>query len=109
MNIVGHNIKKLRQKMEWNQAEVAKRLEISIPAYSKIETGITEIGLTRLFQIAQLFEVSPADILLEEQDHPEVISSDEIIRLQEELRIKDDEVIKLQQKAIELYEELVRK
>lgn len=95
--------------MEWNQAEVAKRLNISIPAYSKIETGITEIGLKRLFQIAGLFGVPPIDILSEEKERPEAINSDEISRLQEELSLRDSEVIRLQRRAIELYEELIRK
>ncbi len=40
MNIIGKNIRQLRQKNGWSQGEVAKRLSISIPAFSKIETGI---------------------------------------------------------------------
>ncbi len=41
-NILGTKIKALRQKYYKNQASVAEKLGISIPAYSKIETGITD-------------------------------------------------------------------
>ncbi|RZL30334.1 MAG: XRE family transcriptional regulator, partial [Pedobacter sp.] len=58
MNFIGSNIRQLRQKNGWSQGDVAQRLKISIPAFSKIETGITDINISRLEQIANLFDVS---------------------------------------------------
>jgi transcriptional regulator with XRE-family HTH domain len=63
MEHVGRDIRTLRQKEQWSQGEVAKRLDISIPAFSKIETGITDINLSRLDQISRLFNVSIMEIL----------------------------------------------
>jgi transcriptional regulator with XRE-family HTH domain len=48
---VGKNIRTLRHQRGWSQEDVANRLGISIPAFSKIETGVTDINLSRLEQI----------------------------------------------------------
>jgi transcriptional regulator with XRE-family HTH domain len=45
INTIGKNIRTLRQKHGWSQGQVASRLHISIPAFSKIETGITDINI----------------------------------------------------------------
>ena len=39
MNYIGKNIRRLRQKKGWSQSQVAAELKISVPAFSKIETG----------------------------------------------------------------------
>jgi transcriptional regulator with XRE-family HTH domain len=41
---VGMNIRTLRHQRGWSQEDVADRLGISIPAFSKIETGVTGNG-----------------------------------------------------------------
>lgn len=109
MNIIGRNIRLLRQKNGWSQGEVAKRLQISIPAFSKIETGITDINISRLDQIARLFEVSMLQIMVKEDDIEALGNLAEITSLKDRLAIKEDEIIKLQKKVIELYEEIRRK
>lgn len=106
MNTIGKNIRKLRQLKGWNQSEVAKILEISIPAYSKIETGMTDINITRLAQIAEIFGVLSIDIIAQPTDTPQVFNNDEILDMKDQIALKDAEIIKLQNKAIELYEEL---
>lgn len=65
-NTLGNKIKALRQKYYKNQASVAEKLGISIPAYSKIETGITDINYTRIKQIADLFQIPAANLLPDE-------------------------------------------
>ena len=37
MKTLGKKIKLLRHQRSWNQEDMAKRLDISIPAFSKIE------------------------------------------------------------------------
>ena len=106
MNIIGKNIRQLRQKNGWSQGEVAKRLQISIPAFSKIETGITDINISRLEQIAGLFSVSTMDIISREGENPNTINSDEVKTLKDRLAAREEEIIKLQKKVIELYEEI---
>jgi transcriptional regulator with XRE-family HTH domain len=106
MNIIGRNIRLLRQKNGWSQGEVAKRLKISIPAFSKIETGITDINISRLDQIANLFEVSTLEIMVKEGDVSAYGNFAEIGTLKDRLSFKEEEIIKLQKKIIELYEEI---
>ncbi|PST82131.1 transcriptional regulator [Pedobacter yulinensis] len=103
MNTIGKNIRQLRQKQGWSQGEVAKRLNISIPAFSKIETGITDVNLSRLSQIANLFDVSVVSII--DTNGENNSNLDEIKNLKELLTSRELEIIKLQKKVIDLYEE----
>lgn len=106
MNTIGKNIRQLRQKNGWSQGEVAKRLDISIPAFSKIETGITDINISRLDQIAKLFEVSTLEIISIDGKGVDAASPIEVSILKDKLSHKEEEITKLQKKIIDLYEEL---
>ena len=72
---VGRNIRAVRQQHGWSQEEVANKLGISIPALSKIETGITDVNLSRLEQIADIFELSLVQLLSFEEVQEEYQSS----------------------------------
>ncbi len=104
-NTIGKNIRTLRHKKGWSQEDVATRLGISIPAFSKIETGVTDINLSRLEQIAQIYEVSVAHLLTLDDTHiePQLIKLNSI---QQKLGDRESEIAHLQRKVIELYEEL---
>ena len=106
MKALGKKIRLLRHQKGWSQEDVAKKLDISIPAFSKIETGITDINLSRLEQIAILFDMSVVQLLTfndEEQDQ-KFINEPELVN--KKLMDRDAEVIDLQKKVIELFEEL---
>ncbi|MDB5145571.1 MAG: helix-turn-helix transcriptional regulator [Mucilaginibacter sp.] len=106
MKALGKKIRLLRHQKGWSQEDVAKKLDISIPAFSKIETGITDINLSRLEQISTLFDMTVVQLLTfndEEQDQ-KIISELEIVN--KKLMDRDAEVIDLQKKVIELFEEL---
>ncbi len=60
---IGKNIRTFRHQHGWSQEDVANRLGISIPAFSKIETGVTDINLSRLEQIANIYEIDVVQIL----------------------------------------------
>ena len=106
MTVIGKNIRTLRQRQSWSQGEVAKQLEISIPAFSKIETGITDVNMSRLEQIAALFQVTVIDLISKEGEHHHSENAAEINMLKEKLALKEEEIINLQKKVIELYEEI---
>jgi transcriptional regulator with XRE-family HTH domain len=55
---VGQNIRTLRMKYGWSLRDAARRLDISTSALSKIETGVTDVNLSRLEQIADIFGVN---------------------------------------------------
>jgi transcriptional regulator with XRE-family HTH domain len=109
MNIIGTNIRLLRQRNGWSQGEVARLLKISIPAFSKIETGVTDINISRLDQISKLFEVSSLEIISRGENKSQLGSFVEISMLKDKLVLKEQEITKLQKKIIDLYEEIRRK
>jgi transcriptional regulator with XRE-family HTH domain len=105
MKTLGKNIRLLRHQKGWSQEDVAKKLDISIPAFSKIETGITDINLTRLEQIANMFELSVTALISFNSGEDE-IKHDMLQAINKKLLDREFELINLQKKVIELYEEL---
>ena len=57
---IGEQIKLLRQIRRQSQHEIASKLGISYQQLHKYEAGTNSISASRLFQIAQLFEIAPA-------------------------------------------------
>lgn len=106
MKTLGKKIRLLRHQRDWSQEDVAKRLDISIPAFSKIETGITDINLSRLEQISILFEMSVVQLLTFNDLEQENKYNSELDTMTKKLSDRETEVIDLQKKVIELYEEL---
>jgi transcriptional regulator with XRE-family HTH domain len=102
---VGKNIRTLRHQRGWSQEDVANRLGISIPAFSKIETGVTDINLSRLEQIANIYEVNVVNLLSLEAEEPEPQHSSLNIA-QKKISDREVEIANLQRKVILLYEEL---
>lgn len=62
MNI-SENIKRLRIERRLSQVEMSDKLGIAQNNYGKIERGITEITISRLYQIADILGVDIQDIL----------------------------------------------
>lgn len=106
MKTLGKKIRLLRHQKGWSQEDVAKRLDISIPAFSKIETGITDINLSRLEQIATLFEMSVVQLLTFNEVENDQKFQNELETVNKRLMDRETEVIDLQKKVIELFEEL---
>ena len=106
MRTLGKKIRLLRHQKSWNQEDVAKQLDISIPAFSKIETGITDINLSRLEQIAKLFEMTVVQLLTFNDMEGQERYDTEVDSLTLKLHKREMELIDLQKKIIELYEEL---
>ena len=105
-NKLGEKIRLLRHQNKWSQGDVAKQLEISIPAFSKIETGITDVNISRLRQISDLFGLTLVELLtFSDQENDKQVTS-EIEELRKKLKEREDEVIDLQKKVIHLYDEL---
>ena len=57
------NIRNKREGLNYTQEYLAAKLKISQNAYSKIELGYTKITVERLFQIADILEIMPADLI----------------------------------------------
>lgn len=100
-------LKKLRQRRLWSQEYVADILQLSPAAYSKIETGITDINLSRLFQLAEVFDVSIPELLSGGQLKPSVLGRN-LEAIYREIAEREAEIMELQTKLISLLEELHR-
>ncbi|MDR3008610.1 MAG: helix-turn-helix domain-containing protein [Sphingobacterium sp.] len=61
--LTASNIKELRSKSGLTIEAVAADLKISKSAYSQMENGKTELTLTKIQAIAQIFNVSFGDII----------------------------------------------
>lgn len=105
---IGKNIRTFRHQHGWSQEDVATRLGISIPAFSKIETGVTDINLSRLEQIANIYEIEVAQLLSLDMEEEEIQPSNLSI-IQKKLADREAEIANLQRKVILLYEELRNK
>ena len=57
---VHENIRAVRRAKGLTQEEVAEKLDMSVNGYGDIERGLCDIKLTRLQQIAELFDVELA-------------------------------------------------
>jgi transcriptional regulator with XRE-family HTH domain len=101
---IGENIKQSRIALGLNQAEAAKMLHISTPAFCKIETGRTDLNVSRLLEISKAFKIPVAQLLSEKEQ--EFSPSAELINLKSELIAKDEEINKLRKKVIDLYDKL---
>ncbi len=67
---LGERIKELREDFNYSQDELAKKIKVSRPAISQIESGTRDINSTELANIAKVFDVS-MDTLLEIYDEEE--------------------------------------
>jgi len=63
METVGNKIRMQRLIKNYSQEYMAFMLEISQPAYSKIERDETEISLRRLYEIAEVLEISASSLM----------------------------------------------
>ena len=108
MNTLGKKIRLLRHQRSWSQEDVSKQLDISIPAFSKIETGITDVNLSRLEQVSALFGLTVVQLLTFTDSEEQEKYNNEVEVLTKKLQDRETDVIELQKKVIDLYEELRR-
>lgn len=96
---VDKNLRKIRELRSFSQDYVACQLGISIRAYSKLETGETQLTIKRLNEICEILEVSPLDVLTfnekelfhstKKKDNDDVYSLNSLLIQQLEQRIND--------------------
>lgn len=60
---IGNKIKQLRTVRGLSRGHVADKLKMSASNYGNIERGETDIGITRLTEIAAIFEITLYDLL----------------------------------------------
>ena len=98
MKTLGDKIRYFRNLKGWSQEEMSDKLKLSLPAYSKIERNITDVGFKRLNQIAKTLGITVVELLSDSSKPSEQAD------LKKALADRDKEINKLQKKIIELLE-----
>ncbi len=107
-------IKEIRESKKLSQDAVAFQLGISSIAYHKLETGKTQLNLSRLEQIAQVLETSLEEILGIESKteikeyhnnnycsiNGDIVSANEFFKVIQEVLIQNQELIKQNQELV---------
>lgn len=62
------NLKNIRIEKNYSQSYMAEKLDFAQNNYSKIERGIVELTVNRLYQIAEILEVSIFQILVDKDE-----------------------------------------
>ena len=106
MKTLGEKIRALRTAKGWSQEDIAHELNLSLPAYSKIERNITDVSLSRIEQVAKLFKLSAVQLLSYGEKNS---NKEEIESLKKQLEESQKELLILQRKLIELMEEKEKK
>ena len=57
---VGQKLKQIRTLRRFSQTDVARKLDISFQQIQKYETGSNRVSASRLFELAQILDVSPS-------------------------------------------------
>lgn len=97
--IVRKNIIKLRQIRGISQVQLAAKLNISAPALSKIETGVTILTLDRLMEIARALGTTASELIGETEKFLPNKYVEEIKVLKEVINNKDAEILILHKKT----------
>ncbi len=113
---VNEKIRLVRETKGWTQEEVAEKLQMSNNGYGDIERGETDIKLSRLLQLSELFEMKPADLFepsdkisnvnfkINRQRNSFYVSSSNEIETQKFIIEQKDKEIALLKRIIELME-----
>ena len=60
---IGSKLKRLREMKNLKQEDIAKKLNISKQAYSKIERDETKLDIQRIMDLSDIFEVTPEELI----------------------------------------------
>jgi len=107
MKDLGKKIRALRQEKGWTQGDVAVKLNITVAAFSKIETQVTDVSLSRIEELAEIFKVSIVELLgLEVPGGQNNSNTEELKQAKETIDRLNAKISHLQEYVITLYEEL---
>lgn len=98
-----NNIRKTRIGKEISHEAMAMNLGISQTAYTKLERGDTKLTVERLFKIADILEVTVAELLESESSVQQNIHNNEKVTAIGNQRIEN-----LHQENKEIYEKLIQ-
>jgi transcriptional regulator with XRE-family HTH domain len=105
MNILNEQLRKKRLEKGLQQKDMASALKISPPAYSKIESGQTRVNIELAQKIAEILEISLAELVEGKPSNYEIKNGDNSpLNLAAEnstLIMQNDKLIETQNKLAE--------
>jgi XRE family transcriptional regulator, regulator of sulfur utilization len=60
---INENIRKIRVNRGYTQQIMADRLDLSLSAYSNIESGKADVNMTRIGEIAKIFDMTIVELI----------------------------------------------
>lgn len=93
-------IKQLRELKNFTQEYMAQQLGLSTRAYSKIETGETQLTVNRLNEISKILGITPVEVL--------GFDDKKVFNFYNSQDINNIKNINLPEKLIEQYEETIQ-
>jgi transcriptional regulator with XRE-family HTH domain len=117
MKTFGDKIKAVRLGRNRTQEDIAYDLNITVSSYSKIERNVTDVNLSRILQIARVFNMSVAELFSYGEPKSKIeeelerikkqnVEKDKLLNEKDKLLAeKDKEIMDIQRKLIEALSE----
>ena|ERR1035437_6951993 len=100
MKTIADNIRYFRNLKGWSQEDMADKLGVSLPTYSRIERNINTMPFKRIVQLAKIFGISPSELVSIGKNKNDLINENQ--ELKTRIAEKEKEIILLQKRIIEL-------
>ena len=97
---LSEKIKELRKKRDWSQEIVANKLNISLNSYGALERGETDIKLSRLEELAGIFEVDISFFFINDSEKNSRRKGDMNRRL-DDITIEDYHLLEIEKYKLE--------
>ncbi|MEM9528623.1 MAG: helix-turn-helix transcriptional regulator [Bacteroidota bacterium] len=105
-NFIASNIRILRKRKGWSQAQLAERVFLNRGNIASYESGTAEPSICKLLRISNLFEVTPRDITRYDLNDPQALA--EAKQAHDEKQTKERErLAQYRTRALELQELVV--
>lgn len=91
---IGRHLASLRKAKKIKAQDVAAALGISVTAYHYVETGVTELTFSRIWQLADILGVEMYEII---GYTPESLCDRKMQELRDEMKAYQDKIIGLQE------------
>ena len=107
--MVSDKIRLERLKQNLSQQNMADELGITAAAYSNLERGVSDISITRLFQVARILNQTPQWFIEEMNSSKDLFKTDvRELNVQHDLLILQKEVAFLKQQVLVIQSELTK-
>jgi transcriptional regulator with XRE-family HTH domain len=107
--MVANKIRLERLKQNLSQQNMADELGITAAAYSNLERGVSDISITRLFQVARILNQTPQWFIEEMNSSKDLFKTDvRDLNVQHDLLILQKEVAFLKQQVQVIQSELTK-